>query len=121
MSRCFPGRLRRAQMKVNLVRLVFLPVLAALVMTGCATTTSEKKMSAEDRALCAALDTNKDGKITKEEFMARTNDKEKGLEVYQKCDTGNKGYLNYDEVTNQRWMLPPELTVTTTPVLLPRR
>ena len=108
-------------MKVDLVRLVFLPVLAALVMTGCATTTPEKKMSAEDRALCAALDTNHDGKITKEEFMARSTDKEKALKVYQKCDTGNKGYLNYNEVINQRWMLPPELSVTTSPVLMPRR
>jgi Ca2+-binding EF-hand superfamily protein len=107
-------------MKVNLVRLVFLPVLAALVMVGCATT-QETKMSAEDRALCAALDTNKDGKITKEEFMARTNDKEKGLKVFQKCDTGNKGHLTYDEISSQRWMLPPELTITTPPVLMPRR
>jgi Ca2+-binding EF-hand superfamily protein len=107
-------------MKGNLVRLVFLPVLAALVMTGCATT-QETKMSAEDRALCAALDTNHDGKITKEEFMARATDKEKALKVYQKCDTGNKGHLTYDEITSQRFMLPPEMTIMTTPVLLPRR
>jgi hypothetical protein len=107
-------------MKVNLIRVVFFPVLVALVMSGCATT-PEKKMSAEDRALCAALDTNHDGKITKEEFMARATDKEKALKVYQKCDTGNKGYLNYDEVINQRFMLPPELNVTTSPVLMPRR
>ena len=107
-------------MKVSLVSLGLLAVFAALVMTGCATT-PEKKMSAEDRALCAALDTNHDGKITKEEFMARSTDKEKALKVYQKCDTGNKGYLNYNEVINQRWMLPPELSVTTSPVLMPRR
>ena len=107
-------------MKVSLVSLGLLAVLAALVMTGCATT-PEKQMSAEDRALCAALDTNHDGKITKEEFMARSTDKEKALKVYQKCDTGNKGYLNYNEVINQRWMLPPELSVTTSPVLMPRR
>jgi Ca2+-binding EF-hand superfamily protein len=107
-------------MKVNLVRILFLAILAVLVMTGCATT-PEKKMSAEDRALCAALDSNHDGKITKEEFMARTNDKEKGLQVFEKCDTGHKGHLTYNEVINQRWMLPPELTVTTPPVLMPRR
>lgn len=107
-------------MQVNLVRIVFLPVLAALVMTGCATT-QETKMSADDRALCTALDANQDGKITKEEFMARATDKKKALEVYQKCDTGNKGYLNYDEITSQRFMLPPQLIITTTPVLTPRR
>jgi Ca2+-binding EF-hand superfamily protein len=107
-------------MKLNSVRLVFLAVLAALVMTGCATT-QEKTMSPEDQALCAALDTNHDGKITKEEFVARSTDKEKALKVYQKCDTGKKGHLTYDEITSQRWMLPPELNITTPPVLLPRR
>jgi hypothetical protein len=107
-------------MKVNLVSLTFLAVLAALVMIGCATT-QEKKMSAEDRALCAALDTDHNGKITKDEFMARATDKKKALEVFQKCDTGNKGHLTYDEVTTQRFMLPPELTITTPPVLLPHR
>jgi hypothetical protein len=107
-------------MKVSLVTTAFLAVLAALVMAGCAGT-PEKKMSAEDRALCSVLDTNHDGKITKEEFMARTNDKEKGLQVFQKCDTGNKGHLTYEEVINQRFMLPPELTITTPPILTPRR
>jgi hypothetical protein len=107
-------------MQINLVRLVFLTVLAALVMTGCATT-QETKMNADDRALCAALDTNHDGKITKEEFMAQATDKGKALEVFQKCDTGKKGYLNYDEITSQRFMLPPELIITTPPVLTPRR
>ena len=47
--------------------------------------------------------------------MARTNDKNKGLEVFEKCDTGKKGYLTYDEVWSQRMMLPPELIITTPP------
>jgi len=107
-------------MKVNSVRLVFLSVWATLMITGCATA-PEKPRSAEDRALCAVLDQNGDRRITKEEFMARATDKEKALQVFQKCDTGNKGHLTYDEVINQRWMMPPELTVTTPPILLPRR
>jgi len=107
-------------MKVNFVRMVFLSVLAALMMTGCATT-PEKTMTAEDRALCAALDQDGDRRITKEEFMARSNDKEKALQVFQKCDTGNKGHLTYDEVISQSWMLPPEMIITTPPILLPRR
>ena len=95
-------------------------LLAALLMAGCATT--EDKQAQTDRdALCSALDTNRDGKITPEEFMARTNDKNKGLEVFQKCDTGNKGYLTYDEVWNQRMMLPPELLITTPPLVQPVR
>jgi Ca2+-binding EF-hand superfamily protein len=100
--------------------IVLATLLAALLMAGCATT-EDKKAQADRNALCSALDTNKDGKITPEEFMARTNDKNKGLEVFQKCDTGKKGYLTYDELWNQRQMLPPELLITTPPVVQPAR
>jgi len=95
-------------------------LLSALLMAGCATTENQKTQTDRD-AVCSVLDTNRDGKITPEEFMARTNDKNKGLEVYQKCDTGNKGYLTYDELWNQRMMLPPELTITTPPLVRPVR
>ena len=95
-------------------------LLAALLMAGCATT--EDKQAQTDRdALCSVLDTNHDGKISREEFMARTSDKDKGLEVFQKCDTGNKGYLTYDEFWSQRMMFPPELLITTPPIVRPVR
>ena len=94
--------------------------LAALLMVGCATP-QDKQAQTDRDALCAALDTNHDGKITKEEFMAKTNDKAKALEVFEKCDTGNKGYLTYDEFWSQRMMLPPELIITTPPLARPVR
>ena len=53
--------------------------------------------------------------------MARTSDKAKGLEVFEKCDTGKKGYLTYDEVWSQRMVLPPELTIYTPPQVRPVR
>ena len=95
-------------------------LLAALLMAGCATT-EDKKAQADHDALCSVLDTNKDGKVTKEEFMAQTSDKAKGLEVFEKCDTGKKGYLTYDEIGPQRMMLPPELIITTPPLARPAR
>jgi Ca2+-binding EF-hand superfamily protein len=94
--------------------------LAALLMAGCATT-EDKKAQADRNALCSALDTNQDGKISKEEFMARTSDKAKGLEVFEKCDTGKKGYLTYDEFWTQRMMYPPEVLITTPPLVRPVR
>jgi hypothetical protein len=94
--------------------------LAALLMVGCATP-QDKQAQTDRDALCSVLDTNKDGKITKEEFMARTNDKAKGLEVFEKCDTGKKGYLTYDEIGSQRMMLPQTLIITTPPVVRPAR
>ena len=41
--------------------------------------------------------------------MARTNDKNKGLEVFEKCDTGKKGYLTYDEF----WTQPHDVSTGT--------
>jgi Ca2+-binding EF-hand superfamily protein len=95
-------------------------LLAVSWMAGCATT-EDKQAQADKQALCSVLDTNQDGKITKEEFMARTNDKNKGLEVFKKCDTGTKGYLTYDEVYQQRMLLPQELVITTPPLVQPAR
>ena len=107
-------------MKIRSGRIALVFMLAALLMAGCATP-QDKQAQAEKDALCSALDTNRDGKISKEEFMARVTDKEKGLEVFQKCDVGNKGHLTYDEVWSQRMMLPPEITMTPPPTLRPVR
>jgi hypothetical protein len=94
--------------------------LAALLAAGCATA-EDKKARADHDALCSVLDTNHDRKITKEEFMAQTSDKAKGLEVYEKCDTQKKGHLTYDEVWTHRMMFPPGLWITTPPLVRPVR
>jgi Ca2+-binding EF-hand superfamily protein len=107
-------------MKVWSGRIVLALGLAALLLGGCATA-EDKKAAADRDALCSVLDTNKDGKISKEEFMARTSDKAKGLEVFEKCDNGKKGYLTYDEFWTQRMMFPPELLITTPPLVRPVR
>ena len=107
-------------MKIRSGRIALVFMLAALLMAGCATP-QDKQAQAEKDALCSALDTNRDGKISKEEFMARVTDKNQGLEVFQKCDVGNKGHLTYDEIWSQRMMLPPEITMTPPPTLRPVR
>ena len=105
-------------MKIQAGKIALALWLAALLMAGCATP-QDKQAQADRDALCAVLDTNKDGKITKEEFMAKATDKAKALEVFEKCDTSKKGYLTYDEIGSQRMMLPPELIITTPPVVRP--
>ena len=107
-------------MKIRSGRIALVFMLAALMMAGCATP-QVKQAQAEKGALCSVLDTNRDGKISKEEFLAKTSDKNKGLEVFQKCDAGNKGYLTYDEIWSQRMLLPPELTITMPPLVRPVR
>ena len=107
-------------MKRRSGRIALVLGLAALLMAGCATP-QDKQAQAERDALCSVLDTDKDGKITREEFMAKTNDKAKGLEVFEKCDIDKKGHLTYDEIWSQRMMLPPGLIITTPPLVRPVR
>jgi Ca2+-binding EF-hand superfamily protein len=106
-------------MNRSLFSLVLLAGIVAVLITGCATT--QDKQTAADRDLCAALDTNQDGRITKEEFIARATDKGKALEVFKKCDVGQKGYLTYDDVISQRPMIPPAISITPWPGLRPVR
>jgi Ca2+-binding EF-hand superfamily protein len=107
-------------MKIQSGRIALALLLAASLTAGCATP-QDKQAQAERDALCAVLDTDKDGRITKEEFMAKATDKAKGLEVYEKCDTSKKGYLTYDEFWSRRTTLPPELIITTPPLVRPAR
>jgi hypothetical protein len=107
-------------MKLKGWRLAPLLALALLFMIGCAST-QDQKAEMDKRQLCSVLDTDRDGKITKEEFMAKATDKEKALKVYQECDNDRSGHLSYDEVLNPRGMVPMELFMTPPPVLVPRR
>jgi Ca2+-binding EF-hand superfamily protein len=107
-------------MKIQSGRIALALLFAACLTAGCATP-QDRQAQAERDALCAVLDTDKDGRITKEEFMAKTTDKAKGLEVYEKCDTSKKGYLTYDEFWSRRTTLPPELITTTPPLVRPAR
>jgi hypothetical protein len=107
-------------MEMGSGRIILALGLAGLLLAACATT-QDKQAASDKEALCSVLDTNKDRKITKEEFMAQTNDKAKGLEVYEKCDTNKKGYLTYDEFWTNRMMFPPELWITTPPLVRPVR
>ena len=103
-------------MKIKSGKIALALWLAALMIASCATP-QDKQAQADRDAVCAALDANKDGKVTKEEFVARSTDKNKAAEIFDKCDTGKKGYLTYDEVWRQRVLLPPEISMNTPPVL----
>jgi hypothetical protein len=94
--------------------------LAALLMTGCATT-EDKQAQADRDALCAALDANRDGKVTKEEFSACANDKKQAADLFEKLDSGKKGHLTYDEVWGQRVLLPPEISMMSPAITRPFR
>lgn len=45
----------------------------------------------------AALDTDKDGKISKAEFIARYENKQKAMTLFQKLDSSGDGFLDHNE------------------------
>jgi hypothetical protein len=98
-------------MRVKLISLGLVPVLAVFLMMGCATP-QDQEAQAKTAALCSALDVDHTGKITKEQFMAQATDKNKALEVYNKCDTGQKGYLTYEDIESHQLILPPGMFYT---------
>ncbi len=63
-------------------------------------TTAPAKPKADPAEMFKKLDTNGDGKLTLEEWMASKRaqkDPDKAKETFQKKDKGNKGYLTLEE------------------------
>jgi Ca2+-binding EF-hand superfamily protein len=45
----------------------------------------------------AALDADKDGKISREEFLARQQNREKAMTLFQRLDASGDGFLDRNE------------------------
>ncbi len=73
--------------RVLLILTLALALLAAV--GGCA----KKKGYTSLDQVYAKYDVNKDGKITKEEFVAQWKDKQKAETAWKKIDTKNNGYV----------------------------
>lgn len=68
-----------------------------VVMGGCAKKQSQPQFVNMD-AVYVKYDTNHDGVITKEEFMAQWQDKQKAETAWKKIDMKNNGFV--DQVIN---------------------
>ncbi len=77
-------------------------VLAMGLLVNCCATTTEQTSSQNMPALCRAIDTNHDGKITKEELLAAATNKQEAAALYDLCDVQHKGYVTYDELAQSR-------------------
>ncbi|MFZ5447481.1 MAG: hypothetical protein ACOZFS_02435 [Thermodesulfobacteriota bacterium] len=68
-----------------------------LLVNSCATTQETTQPSFP--ALCRAIDSNQDGKITKEELLAASKNKEEAAALYDLCDVQRKGHITYSELS----------------------
>jgi Ca2+-binding EF-hand superfamily protein len=76
--------------------LVVLILAMGLLVNCCASTPQTSSQNLP--ALCRAIDTNHDGKITEEELLAAATNKDEAIKLYNMCDVQHKGYITYDEL-----------------------
>ena len=81
---------------------ILVSVLAMGLLVNCCATTTQETTPRKLPALCRSIDTNHDGKITKEELLAAAKNKEEAAALYDLCDVQHKGYVTYDELSRSR-------------------
>jgi Ca2+-binding EF-hand superfamily protein len=74
-------------------------ILAMGLLVNCCATTTQEATPENFPALCRNIDTNHDGKITKEELLAAAKNKEEAASLYDLCDVQKKGHVSYDELS----------------------
>jgi Ca2+-binding EF-hand superfamily protein len=77
---------------------ILMLVLAMGLLINCCATTQETTPR-NFPALCRNIDTDHDGKISKEELLAAAKNKEEATALYDLCDVQKKGYVTYDELS----------------------
>ena len=76
-------------------RFIFAAVLTALLSLPLALNAADEKKKGGG---FAAMDTDKDGKVSKKEFVAAQKDAEKGAKRFADLDKNNDGFLTQEEM-----------------------
>ena len=84
---------------MNLLRFVLLTVL--ILALGCGggpgtTTTTSKNTSYEFKKLCQTLGAS-DNRISREQFIAASKDKQVAAQLFDSCDVNRTGYITEKE------------------------
>lgn len=81
---------------------LLLILLLSFLLLGPHLYGQDMKKIAKDayKELCKNLDKNKDGKLSKEEYMKMWKDKKKGEQEFKKWDTNKDGYITEEEYVN---------------------
>ena len=105
---------------MNGVKILIWMVAVLVLLGGCAAT--QPQASAKDyQSLCAALDQDRDGKISQQEFQSGAKDKQEAARLFQLCDTDKDGYLSLEEYHNQKLAIDNLIGLTPPPVVRPLR
>jgi Ca2+-binding EF-hand superfamily protein len=78
------------------VSLIVTLLATCLIWAGSAPAESTRPL-AKKRALFKTLDKNKDGRLSRAEFMAMWRNRTPGLKLFRRLDANRNGYLTYQE------------------------
>jgi PBP1b-binding outer membrane lipoprotein LpoB len=106
--------------KMNGVKILIWVVAVTVLLGGCAAT--QPQASKKDyESLCAALDQDRKGKISQQDFISGAKDKQQAARLFQLCDTNKDGYLSLEEYHNNKLAIDNLIELTPPPVVRPAR
>lgn len=87
--------------------MIMVVAVAAVVITGCATT---NEMTNRDfSTMCIAIDKNRNGFIDKEEFLADAKDKDQASRIFFQCDLDKDGLISKEEAEQNKKLMQREI------------
>jgi Ca2+-binding EF-hand superfamily protein len=94
-------------------RILVLVWTLGLLLSACASTSPQTQASGGNfAALCRNIDTNHDGKISREEFLAAAKNKEEAATIFDMCDVEKQGSITYEQAYRED-MLQEVIRLTT--------
>jgi len=106
--------------KMNGVKILIWVVAVTVLLGGCAATQTQASKK-DYESLCAALDHDRDGKISKQEFQSGAKDKKEAEKLFQLCDANKDGYLDLEEYLQQKRTIHNVIELTPVPLVRPLR
>jgi hypothetical protein len=84
-----------------MVRILVLILTLGPLLSACASTTPQTQTSQGNfGSLCRNIDTNNDGKISREELLAAAKNKEEAGAIFDMCDAEKQGSVTYDQASS---------------------
>jgi Ca2+-binding EF-hand superfamily protein len=102
---------------MNGAKVLIWTMAVVVLLGGCAATQTQTSDRKDYEGLCAALDKDRKGYVSKQDFVSGAKDKQQAEKLFQLCDTNNEERLSFEAYQKQQSLihnlfeLPPPPTV----------
>jgi uncharacterized protein YbcV (DUF1398 family) len=102
------------------IKVLIWTVATAVLLSGCAAPQPSAERQ-DYESLCAALDKDRSGTLSQEEFTSGAKDKKEAEKLFQLCDTNQDKQLTFEEYQRQQRLIRNLFELQPPPTLVPRR